>query len=296
MAITYWNHFHNRFHFDDIHAIVNNAYIRDLRNIPRFFTDGSTLTVQPANQAYRPLLTTSLAIDYRLAGGLNPFYFQLSTFLWYLLQLALMFVLFYTIIDRAWPDVRSRYAVLLAVAWYALNPVMAETVNYVVQRADLLSTVGVIAALVVWIVWPGGRKYGLYLVPYVLAVLAKQPALIFPALLFAYEFLIEEDARRPGLWPALKRSLPAFAVTLLLALFEQAMIPKTFAPGGYSGFAYRITQPLAAFHYFVSFFFPFWLTADTDRTPIDTFDSGDVWIGFFFVAAVSARDHPLCAS
>jgi hypothetical protein len=36
---AYANSLHNEFHFDDSHVIVNNAYIRSLRNIPSFFTD-----------------------------------------------------------------------------------------------------------------------------------------------------------------------------------------------------------------------------------------------------------------
>ncbi len=35
---SYANHFHNAFHFDDSHAIENNAYVRSIRNIPLFFT------------------------------------------------------------------------------------------------------------------------------------------------------------------------------------------------------------------------------------------------------------------
>jgi len=37
LVATYANHFHNSFHFDDAHTIVNNAAIRDLKNIPLFF-------------------------------------------------------------------------------------------------------------------------------------------------------------------------------------------------------------------------------------------------------------------
>ncbi|MGN6180494.1 MAG: hypothetical protein ACTHNW_15005, partial [Mucilaginibacter sp.] len=80
-AITYSNHFHNDFHFDDFHTIVNNAYIRDMRNMPLFFKDGSTSSVLPANQSYRPVVTASLAVDYWLGGGYNVVFFHLTNFL-----------------------------------------------------------------------------------------------------------------------------------------------------------------------------------------------------------------------
>jgi len=47
---AYSNHFQNEFHFDDSHTIVNNAFLRDLKNIPRFFTDATTFSSLPANQ------------------------------------------------------------------------------------------------------------------------------------------------------------------------------------------------------------------------------------------------------
>src|SRR3982074_1711146 len=77
---AYANHFHNSFHFDDAHTIVNNASIRELRNIPLFFKDATTFSSLPSNQSYRPLVSTLLAIDYWLGGGLKPFWFHLSIF------------------------------------------------------------------------------------------------------------------------------------------------------------------------------------------------------------------------
>ena len=75
----YANHFHNSFHFDDAHTVENNASIREVRNIPMFFRDATTFSSLPSNQSYRPLVSTLLAIDYRL-GGLQPFSFHLSIF------------------------------------------------------------------------------------------------------------------------------------------------------------------------------------------------------------------------
>jgi len=72
VALTYSNHFQNSFFLDDFHTIRDNVYIRYLGNIPRFFTDSTTFSVAPENRSWRPLVTTSLAIDYWLGGALNP--------------------------------------------------------------------------------------------------------------------------------------------------------------------------------------------------------------------------------
>src|SRR5437764_792797 len=90
---AYANHFHNSFHFDDAHTIVNNAAIRELRNVPQFFRDARTFSALPSNQSYRPLVSTLLAIDYSLGHGLQPFWFHLSIFaLFVALTLLLAFV------------------------------------------------------------------------------------------------------------------------------------------------------------------------------------------------------------
>ena len=132
-CIAYSNHFQNAFHFDDSHTIENNLYIRNLKNIPLFFKDATTFSTLPANQAYRPIVTTSLAIDYWLGNGYNLFYFHLLTFIFYLIQGILMFWLFVKIFDIAYKNPWNGYVALIAVAWYLLHPAMAETVNYVIE-------------------------------------------------------------------------------------------------------------------------------------------------------------------
>ena len=143
VCVAYANHFHNSFHFDDSHAIVTNVYIRDLHYIPLFFKDARTGSSLPANQAWRPVLMTQLAIDYHLGHGLNDtLWFHISTFFWFLIQLILMFILFHQLLDAAAPGPANQYVALFGVAWYGLHPAIAETVNYICQSADLLSTLG----------------------------------------------------------------------------------------------------------------------------------------------------------
>src|ERR1700690_2975050 len=81
ILLTYSNHFNNSFHFDDSHTILNNLFIKDLKNIPLFFKDGRTVGSLPGNQSYRPYLATENAIDYHLAGGLNSKPFHIHIFI-----------------------------------------------------------------------------------------------------------------------------------------------------------------------------------------------------------------------
>src|ERR1051326_4377859 len=103
LVAAYANHFQNSFHFDDAHTIVNNAAIQSLRNIPHFFTDATTFSALPSNQSYRPLVSTLVAIDYRL-GGLNPFWFHLSIFLLFVTLTLLLAFVIKKLLDKNMPS------------------------------------------------------------------------------------------------------------------------------------------------------------------------------------------------
>ncbi len=282
VALAYSNHFQNDFHFDDFHTVNNNPYIRSLRNAKLFFSDPATFSVLPANRTYRPLVTLSLAFDYWLGSGLKPFYFHLDMFLWYLVQLALMLALFRHILRFASTEPWTDWAALFAVALYGLHPAMAETVNYVIQRGDLYSTLLVVAALAFYALAPRLRRFGIYLLPLALALIAKQPAVIFPAILFAYVFLFEE--RRAG--KALRRCVPSIVAVGLMLWLQTRMMPATFMPGIISEHDYLVTQPWVALHYFLMFFAPVGLTADTDQTAFGTIFCVEGIAGVAFLLAL----------
>jgi protein O-mannosyl-transferase len=286
VCAAYANHFHNSFHFDDAHSVVNNVYIRSLRNIPLFLTDGRTFSSLPTNQTWRPLVSISLALDYRLGHGLDSLWFHISTFFWFLVQLVLMFALYSSVLDAAGPGPANRYLALFAVTWYGLHPVNAETVNYIIQRGDLYSTLGVVAGMVVYLRHPRLRKFGIYLLPVVLASLAKSPAVVFGGILLVYIFLMEEDADWRRWWPALRRSAPALVVCGLLAILNIEMTPKNYVPTAMPGWMYWITQPYVILRYFRSFFLPLWLSADSDLSPFTNFSDPRALLGAAFCLAL----------
>jgi Flp pilus assembly protein TadD len=293
---AYANHFRNDFHFDDFHTIVNNLFITDLHNVPRFFGDAALFSTMAVNATYRPVTSTSLAIDYWLGHGYVPFFFHLSTFCWFASQLILMFFLFRRIMDRANPHASNTWTALAAVACYGLHPANAETVNYIIQRGDLYNTLGTVASLLWFAAYPAQRKYGWYLLPAVAAFLAKPPALIYPFLLLAFVFLMEQEgtfsiadrAQNRKAWSAAIRAvLPALTVTAAAAILIVKMTPPTFLAGG-DPVLYRLTQPWVALHYFKSFFLPTGLSADTDWTYVSGPFSGEALAGYLFVIALLA--------
>jgi len=296
-TITYANHFQNGFHFDDSHTIQNNAYIRNIRNIPLFFKDGSTSSTLPQNQSYRPVTTTSLAFDYWLGGAYYLFFFHLGTFVLFLLQGWLMVKFMSRIfnISANGDDERSTNIALIAATFYLLHPAVAETVNYVIARADIQSTFGVVLAFVLYQYSERCRKYYLYLLPVIAGALAKPPSVMFAPMFWVYVLFFEEglglaDIFNPSkfkqVFSAIVKSAPAFICCALMYWFLNKMTPKTWEAGGTSPLQYLITQPIVIAHYFQMFFLPTQLSADSDWKLLPGISNWRFVVGMAFVLAM----------
>ena len=292
VTAVYANHFHNGFHFDDIHSIVDNPSIRSIKNTPQFFKDGTTSSVLPQNQAYRPVVTTSLAVDYALGNGYDLFAFHITTFLLFLAQGVLMFVLFKKLLATSSSNLYISYIALFAVAWYMLHPAIAETINYIIARSDVQSTVAVLAAFVLYIKSPFCRKTFIYLIPVGIGALAKPPAVMFAPLFFFYLLLFEEKlglldifkkTHFKGFLNSIKKSLPPFIFCAAMYLLISKLTPKTWEPGGTSPMQYLITQPYVILHYFGTFFWPTGLSADTDWSILPEINDPRFFIGCAFI-------------
>lgn len=289
---VYSNHFHNDFHFDDGHTIQNNLYIRDLRNIPLFFASTRTFSANPLNQSYRPLVTTTLALDYRLGNGLNPAVFHATSFAFFMMQCAAMLFLFRRLMDRARPHRWNRWLALFAVAWYGLHTANAETVNYIIARSDILSTLGVVLALLMFTSGGRARRWLLYLLPMAAGVLAKEQGAMAAPLIFLYVALFERELPvRELLQPRQLGSLvretwPAF-LTCAALIAMGSHLADTWVPGGTSRLAYLLAQPFVLLHYAFSFVLPVNLSADTDWNPIANPFDDRVTAGVIFIACAS---------
>lgn len=273
LLAAYSNHFENGFHFDDSDAVVNNPAIRSLTGIPHFFTDVRTFNANPYGRSYRPLVTTSLAIDYSLGHGLEPFWFQLSTFFWFIVQLVLVYALFLLITDDKW-------ITWFATALYGLHPACAETVNYIVQRGDLYVALGIVAGVFLYARKPKLRRYGVYLLPPLAGMFAKPTALIFAPILLAYILVIERESWRGA--------IPAFVVCGAFAVLEKVMTPPNFFHTTLKFYDYFITQPYVTLRYLRSFFLPLYLNVDTDLRAFHTLNDPLAIAGFLFCGALIA--------
>ena len=303
LLAAYANHFHNSFHFDDAHTIETNAAIRELRNIPLFFRDATTFSALPSNQSYRPLVSTLLAVDYKLGGGLDPFWFHLSIFALFVALTMLLAFVIYRVLEIVVPSPMNVWIAGAAAVWYGLHPANADTVNYIIASSEVISTLGVIASFAVYFAFPRLRGYHLYVLPAAIAILAKPPAAIFAVLFAIYRLLFPSDdspcshgpvgRNRPSGSGPLRKSvatrswfaevIPPVVICAVTLVFVQHMTPRNWVAGAANAHNYLITQPYVALLYFKTFFWPSGLSADYDLNPFTTTDDPRFWAGFAFV-------------
>jgi tetratricopeptide (TPR) repeat protein len=293
VLVAAWsNHFQNGFHFDDFHTIVNNRAIRSLSHVPRFFTTARAFSDLPEYSDYRPLLSTSFALDYAVAGKAIPGIFQMDTFVWFALLIFLLYFLF-----RLIPGATHQSSAFAA-ALFGLHPLAADTVNYPLQRGVILTAAGVVAGLLIWIVWPRrlpqnlvvnvertpenwrediSREHatrinetyrriihaptGIYLVPVVLAMLCDPAAAVFAPILVAWIWLFEPER-------GVRKALPAILVCGIYWVAQSVLTWKYAAASRLPVVAYWFTQPWVAMRGFYAFFVPVGLSPDTGLQPV----------------------------
>ncbi|EDM43861.1 Tetratricopeptide TPR_2 repeat protein [unidentified eubacterium SCB49] len=274
IVIAYSNHFSNSFHFDDSHTIENNSFIQEI-NIVKFFTDGTTFSSLSTNQSYRPLTTLENAIDYKLGGGLNPKIFHIHIFITFIITCALLLVFIKKILDKVSYSKNNQFWALLSTSSFGLLCANAETVNYIIQRAEIVAGLFVLAGFVAYLSDGFWRRSLLYLLFPFIGFFSKEMAFVFAPLLLLYFLIFEEKVDLLNFYKkeefnkclkSFKKVLPAFLLTLAFVIFYSKMLPESFSPGGFSRFNYLITQPMVMVHYIVTYFIPYSLSADTDWT------------------------------
>lgn len=269
---AYSNHFQNGFHFDDSHTIEDNKAITEV-NVVTFFKDVTTFSTLPSNRSYRPYTTLENAIDYKLGDGLDPLVFHIHIFIFFILTCAALFLFIKKLLDSLEFSNYNQFWGLLIAASFGLLCANAETVNYIIQRSEIVAGFYVLLGFVAFLSGGIWRKWHLYLIFPFIGFFSKEMALVFSPLLFLYFLIFEEDVDLLRFYRTTEfkkcirsfvKVFPSFVLTLAFLIFYFSMLPDTFAPGGPDRYNYLITQPLVMCHYILTYFIPYNLSADTD--------------------------------
>ena len=207
-ALPYLNTLSNGFVWDDRPLIVQNHLIRNPSAIPRLFTSDffGHVDEEVRYGYYRPLVSLSYMADFRL-WGTNPFGYHLTNILLHAMNTLLVFLLVLLLFPR------RRGTALAAAILFAVHPVHAESVAWIAGRTDLIATLFMLAALLaLGRHAPETRRVPLAvsLALFACALLAKETAVVFPAVAAAFLLILRPSMERG----ARRRCIGAFIAVL----------------------------------------------------------------------------------
>ena len=180
-ASLYLNTLGHGFVFDDRSLILQNPLVQNL-DWGRILTSG-----------YRPVRTFTLALNFAV-GGENPFGYHLVN----LLLHALVGVLIFRLL-AGWT---SRMAAAAGALVFLAHPVQTAAVAYVSGRKDLLAGLFVVAGILTYRRFREGGGRGWQVATaglFVLGILSKESALVFPALIVLADPAVIRPALPTGL-------------------------------------------------------------------------------------------------
>jgi tetratricopeptide (TPR) repeat protein len=191
---------------DDREYVATNTHIRSLGwdTIKWAFT-----STNAAN--WHPLTWLSHALDYKLFA-LNATGHHLDSVLIHALNAVLLFLGLRWITKRLWPS-------LLVAALFALHPINVESVAWIAERKNVLSTLFFLLTLGAY-AWyaqrPGWRRYLLVAALFVAGLMAKPMVVTLPFVLLLMDYWPLERISFDGPRSSTTGALPATFLKLLL--------------------------------------------------------------------------------
>lgn len=191
----------------DDKAIYENPQLRTAEGLRKIWCEPSAMI--PYEVHYWPLVHTTFWIDHHLWGA-NPAGYHVVNVLLHAANAVLLWLLLLRLgVPAAWP----------AAAVFALHPVHAESVAWIIERKDLLSYLFCLLSFLAYerFAAKGGmRHYAVAAAMFVLALLSKSIAVSFPVALLLWVWLKHDSAQAKHVCPV----LPFFAIAGLFALFD----------------------------------------------------------------------------
>jgi tetratricopeptide (TPR) repeat protein len=220
--LVYANALNGQFLLDDEQLIQQNRFIKDWKYLGQIF---STNIIQGSDRPsgfYRPLQIVTYAFDHAI-GGVNVFGYHLTNVLLHIAT-ALAIFWFLSILFRDF------WLSLAAALFYVVHPLHTEAVSYIAGRADPLSAVFLFLSFVFYLKAQERSSRANFLAmagAFVLSLLSRESALVFPLLLVVTHLVFGKKVRR-SLFISVC-ALAAGYVVLRLTLFSSLLVEAPIA-------------------------------------------------------------------
>ncbi len=277
----YLNSLNNSFIFDDISSIVENPYIRNLKDIS-FFLKG----LEARKESLRALPTLSFAINYHF-HKLNVFGYHLVNLVFHILSgLLVYFISKYLFILESKgisppPNRPNRFSFqkidilsFLAAALFISHPIQVNTVTYIVERNEGMASFFYLLGFFLFIKMSlsNSLEKGLYLlgtvIAFLLAILSKEISFTFPIILVLFDLMFICQN-----WKTIKTRLKFYIgfgaplILYILFFFKGGIIKLLFEyRGRWTPWENLLTQFNVIIQYIKLLFLPLpsWLNVDHD--------------------------------
>jgi len=248
----YGNSFNNEFFWDDDDSIVDNIYIKDWQYFPKFFSENLIAGAGQVTNYWRPVLLISFAFDYQL-WGLNVFGYHLTNTILHILAAWLIFLILYKLFrlkkDRAdfkISDFNSFLLPFLVSLFFLIHPLQTEVVTYTAGRADSLSAVFSLLAILFYIhyrknrkseqtkvnltnkfknIWLNIWRYLACLLFFILGLLTKEQVILLPALILLVELIfITRKFNKKSIFNIIKLISPLFLISIIYFILRLTLL------------------------------------------------------------------------
>jgi len=270
----YANTLFNGFVYDDEQQILQNPYVKNWHYLPQIFgsTVWSFVGAAGATNYYRPMMTFTFLLLWQLFGDI-PFGFHLF-------NVALNAAVVVLVFSAGRRLFRDRRIALLAAILFAILPVHTEVADWIAAVPELEATFFLLLAF--WLFTqldrPSIKIYLGTIAAFALALLSKEPALMFAPIAIVFEHFVrpipDKDPAVTAAGPIssfvakIRRYAPVCAVAAAYLILRIALFGKlapvlqhpkiTWLQAIYSAFALVAgytkylfwPSPLSAFHVF----------------------------------------------
>ena len=240
---VYCNALSGDFVYDDALQIVNNPWIRSIKNIPTIFSR-SVWSFQglSISNYYRPMMHIVYMLNYHLFG-LKPWGFHLVNILFHCGASVLVFLIIRRFLIERQGTYSSVYLSppFISAILFASHPIHTEAVSWIAGLPDVAFTFFYLLSLYLYILFREGAKgvYLLSVLSFSLATLFKEPALTLPVMLMAYDYLVKKPDKT--ILSGIKRYIPYAAVSGVYLLLRYDAL-RSFAPS--ESYSYLSTYQL----------------------------------------------------
>jgi len=192
------------------------------------------------------MIWLSYMLDYEIAG-LNPWIYHLTNLLFHLANTLLLFIVMNRMTKKMWP---SMFAAVL----FAVHPLHVESVAWVAERKDVLSTFFWMLAILCYLKYlekPGLKAYLAIAAVFVLGLMSKPMLVTLPITLLLIDFWPLGRLKDCSVWKLVREKVPLFAITAVGCIVAYLSQAKGGAVGSLSRYPLDVRIENAIISYVV---------------------------------------------